>query len=616
MISTEQLFDYLTKKIPKFVKTRKNDGVVGFTCPNVAKHKFNALSATFIPSGNIQCTRCGWKGTMYDAIRILEEDKKNKSDAEITDYLIGELHLDMYTELNTYQKHGFALIPLLQNSKIPYEKGWTESSHKDKITWIKWLNNGVNIGIRTGEISGITVIDVDLKVAPVGGIDEIYKLLTSLDTLTQDSPHGKHFIIKYDKELPQTTNIGGLHIDIRNDGGQIVASPSKIDVSSYKFKNIDTEIKEITPELKEKLLGLMRVDKGINSIEIPEKERLTELPKLKNNNLEGNCNDTFISIGGMLIKQLTPGQTEFVLNIMNRHLLENPMPSTAIKGMLGSLAGYKGNDDETYEKIIYNYMKLMQTDVTPRDVIENTNLPRAVVDKYLSQFVKEGKAVRLGRGRYQYKEKIEWLDTAPEVLAEYKYKIPFFNDIAIFEDKDVILLGAKTNDGKTTIALNMIKQMIDQGVKPYYIYSEAGSRFQKTSQILKITGQYYHTYHDNPLAIELEYNAFSIIDWLHLEHKEFTDTTLKHLNDELQRKGGILVIFTQLKQTSEWFAPNLIDHYPTFAARLMQDNDSKTESHFDISKIKEPRGNFITYILPCTYNHETRIFQKKDIINE
>jgi hypothetical protein len=99
-----------------------------------------------------------------------------------------------------------------------------------------------------------------------------------------------------------------------------------------------------------------------------------------------------------------------------------------------------------------------------------------------------------------------------------------------------------------------------------------------------------------------------------LEHKENTDTTLKHLNDELQRKGGILVIFTQLKTTSEWFAPNLIDHYPTFAARYIQDNDTKTEGHWDIQKIKEPRGNFCTYILPCEYNQETRIFNKKNQI--
>jgi len=613
MITTEQLFLYLEKKIPTFVKTRKaKTGELLFTCPNIANHKYkSAPSATFIPgTTKISCLICGWKGTMFDAIRILEEDKHNKTDAEITDYLIGLLHLDMYTELNEYQKYGFALIPLLQNSKAAFEKGWTESQHRDKVQWIKWLNNNLNIGIRTGEVNGITVIDADFKTAPAG-FEDIYKELIALNTLMQDTPHGKHFIIKYDKELQQTTKIGGIHLDIRNDGGQIVAAPSQIDNISYKWVNLGVEIKSITPELKTKLLELMKVQ-NTNSIEIPEKS--TEPLKLKNNNLDGCCNDTFISIGGMLIKQLSPEQTEFTLSIMNKYLLENPMPSTAIKAMLNSLSEYKGTDEGTYEQTIYDYMKLMQTDVTPRDVIENTKLPRNVVDKYLSKFVKDGKAVRLGRGRYQYKDKIEWSDTAPESVAEYKYKIPLFNDIAIFQDKDVILLGAKTNDGKTTVALNMIKEMITQGVKPYYIYSEAGSRFQKTSQLIGITGKYYHTYHENPLAIELEYNAFSIIDWLHLEHKESTDTTLKHLNDELQRKGGILVIFTQLKQTSEFFAPNLIDHYPTFAARLIQDNDSKTLSHFDIQKIKEPRGNFCTYQLQCEFNQETKIFKKKEIV--
>jgi len=615
MITTEQLFSYLEKKIPTFIKTRKSkSGELLFTCPNIVNHKYKSSpSATFSPSGNIVCLICGWKGTMFDAIRILEKDKHNKTDAEITDYLIEELHLDMYTELSVYHNYRFALIPLLQNSKIPFEKGWTESSHKDKITWIKWLNNSLNIGIRTGEVNGITVIDVDLKITPTEKVEEIYKLLTALDTLTQDTPHGKHFLIKYDKELQQTTNIGGLHIDIRNDGGQIVAAPSKIDNLTYKWKNLGNEIKTITPELKIKLLELMKIQNN-NSIEIPEKRNPTEPLKLKNNNLEGCCNDTFISLGGMFIKQLSPDQTEFVLNVLNRHLLENPMPSTAIKGMLNSLADYKGNDEETYEQTIYDYMRLMQTDVTPRDVIDNTKLPRAIVDKYLSKFVKEGKAVRLGRGRYQYKEKISWSDSAPEIIKEYDKDIPLFNNIALFAGGDVILLGGKPNDGKTTIALNIIREMINQNIKPYYIYSEAGSRFQKTSKTLEITGKYYHTFHENPLAIELEYNAFSIIDWLCLENKAETDIVLKHLNNELQRKGGILVIFTQLKENNEWFAPNLITHFPTFAARLFQDNPEKTINHWQCDKIKEPKDSFHqTYILPCTYDQKSKIYKIQGI---
>lgn len=622
MITTEQLFLYLEKKIPNFLKTRKSKtGELLFTCPNLSNHKFktNSLTATFSPSGNIYCLVCGWKGSFYDAIRIVESNYKTKTDAEITNYLIEELKLDMYKELNEYQKYDWELLPIIANIKDPISgESWKANHYKDKISWIKWLNNQFNIGLKTGKINNITVIDVDLKIAPTETDEEIYKSLTALNTLIQDTPHGKHFIIVYDEELHQTAKLGRKQniktsIDIRNDGGYILVAPSKIDGLTYKWKNLGTEIKQISPELKNKILALLK-RKDNTSIEIPEKEKLTEAFKLKNNNLEGCCNDTFTSIGGMLIKQLTPEHTEFVLNVMNRYLLENPMPASAIKGMVGSLTGYKENDEETYEKIIYDYLKLMQADVTPRDIIDNTKLSRAIVDKYLSKFVKDGKAVRMGRGRYQYKEKIEWSDKAPDEIKEYSHIIPIFNDLMFFQEGDVLLLGGWRNEGKTTIALNMIKELVEQGVKPFYIYSEAGSRFQKTSQILGITGKYYHTFHENPLAIELEYNAFTIIDWLHLENKAETDNVLKKLNDELQRKKGILVIFTQLKEDHSWFAPNLIEHYPTFAARLFQDNIEQTVSHFQCDKIKEPKGNFTSFILPCEYNSETRIFKKKDLV--
>lgn len=623
MISNEQIFAYLKTRIKHFVDYRHpKTGGYSFTCPNITKHKYSgtrSLTAEFKPSGKIACVSCEWEGTIYDAIRVVEESLKNKSDAEVTAYLIEEMKLSLYKELDAYANYGFALVPLLQNSKIPYEKGWTEQVHKDKVSWIKWLNNNLNIGIRTGEVSNITVIDVDNKgeLSPElkAQRDEIINALMLSGTLIQTTPStGAHFVFKYDKDLRQTVNIAGLHIDIRNDGGQIVCAPSKIETSQYKWENLGNDIKIVAPELKTKLLELMKVDNSRNTEMSEELSKPLEPLKLKNNNLDGCCNDTFVSIGGMLIKKLNPEDTEFVLNIMNRYLLAHPMPANDIKGMIGSLTNYADTADETQEKAIYAQLKLMQTDVTANDIMGSTQLSRAIVNKYLAQFVKEGKAVRMGHGRYQYKEKIEWDDKAPEQLAEIDYEMPLFNKVMTFQTGDVLLLGGKTNEGKTTIAMNMLKGVIDQnkGIKPYYIYSEAGSRFQKTSALLGITGKYYHTFHANPLAIELEYNGFTVIDWLHLEHKENTDTVLKHLNDELRRKGGILVIFTQLKTTYEWFAPNLIDLYPAFAARLMQDNESKTASHYQCDKIKEPLGNWTTYNLECEFDPATKIFKPKE----
>ncbi len=604
----DKLFDYLQKKITLFQKTIKK-GQILFTCPNNQNHKFKSgASATFIPnSDKISCLICGWKGTIFNIVRLLEPEYKNKSDAEITNYLIGELNLDMYKELDFYQKYNWSLIPLLRDSKVPFEKDWVNTEHKDKTTWIKWLNNGLNIGINCSK-SNITVVDVDLNVAPNGEVEEIYKLLIASETLMQSTPHGRHFVFLQDKELIQGTNLGGLHIDIRNEGGQIVIAPSKIETSNYKWINPGVEIKKLPEEIKRKLLSYKEVDKSrknSNNVKEPEINIIKE---------GDGRNNILTSIGGALINKFNEDDTAYILSLISKNFMSPPLPFHEIKAMLGSLSGYKISTEEGYEKAIYDYMRQMQTDVCAKDVMDSLKLSRAIVDKYLSLFVKEGKAIRSGRGRYQYKEKIEWSDSTPQIIEEYKYNVPLFNNIALFQDADCLILGGKTNEGKTTIALNIIKEMIGQKIKPYYIYTEAGSRFQKTAKLLGIDGKFYHCQHSNPLAIELEENSFTIIDWLFLENKAETDVILKHINDELQRKRGMLIIFTQLKQDYSYFAPNLIDHFPTFAARYIQDNETHTEGHYQCDKIKEPRGNYTQFILPCVYDHQTRIFKPKDLI--
>ena len=595
------------------------EGIFVHNCPNIVNHKFKSgATSTFMGNTEkISCLICGFKGTMFDAVRLLEPDKKNKSDAEITDYLIESMNLDMYKELNVYQVYGWSLTPLLKNDNAAFEDDWRNKKHIDKIRWIKWLNNQLNIGLNC-ELSGVMAVDIDCKKPPRDekaqkDREEIINLLENSNTLKAKTPSGGfHYVFKWVEELrTQKTNLAGTQIDTRTEG-QIAIAPSIRNGIPYTWLNLGIEIKKMPEELKLKLLELIKIpverEIEISKTEIINKEGINTI-----NEGEGR-NTLLTSLGGAFINKFNLEDTAYILSMISRNFFKPPLPDFEIKAMIKSLGQYKISDEESHEKIIYEYMKLIQNDVSAKDIMESTGLKRAIIDKYLSKFVKEGKAIRLSRGRYQYREKIEWSDEAPEIINEYPYKIPFFNDIAIFQDRDVILLGARTNDGKTTIAMNIIKEIIKEGVKPFYIYAEAGSRFQKISQSLGITGKYYHTYHANPLAIELEPNSFSIIDWLHLEHKENTDTVLKHLNDELQRKGGILVVFTQLKQSYEWFAPNMIDLYPTFAAKYIQDNQEKTEGHFQCDKIKEPRGNFTTYILPCTYDHMTKIFKKKDLI--
>lgn len=133
-----------------------------------------------------------------------------------------------------YAKKGFKVFPLYPNSKSQQVlRSWINEATNDLEQIRKWWNENpnYNIGLVTG--NGLMVIDVDVK----NGKDGIASL----------KQHGK--------ELPTTATVrtptGGLHmyyhvedkisnrvnlyegIDIRGDGGYIVAPPSIIDGKQY-----------------------------------------------------------------------------------------------------------------------------------------------------------------------------------------------------------------------------------------------------------------------------------------------------------------------------------------------------------------------------------------------
>jgi len=618
----KKLFEYLELKLPDFNQTRNKKGKILFTCPNYYGHKFKKGSPTAMftmgDSKKICCLQCGWKGDAYDAVRTVEADKKNSDNAGILKHLMDILDLDVFSELNDYKKLGFSILPVARNGKEAIEPKWQQITHYEKVDWIKWLNNGLNIGLRTGEVSGVTVVDYDIKGEETEEQKAILKSLRDSDTLVQKTPSGgKHFIFKFDEEVPQQVNLGGIHIDTRNTNGYVLVAPSKRTEGDYAIEDFGKEIKDIPKEIREFILANANKSKKEKDVKIILKDGvdlgidLTAINQVK----EGDGRNTIItSLGGLLIKKFNIQQTADIVSIINHNFFTPPLSKKEILNTLHSLAKYQDSDDLTHEQTVYDYCKEMQSDITARDMMDSLQLPRATVDKYLSKFKKEHILIRCGRGRYKFREVIEWSKESPKTLEEYPYEIKYFSECNHFQTGDILLLGGQTNIGKTTIALNMLKHMIAQNVTPYYIYLESGSRFQKTSKILDISHKYFHAYHADPMSIDIIPDSFTIIDWLHISMKEYTDTVFKHLSDEIQRKGGILVVFTQLKETNDWFAPNLIKSFPTFASRYFQDKDNKSGGYWKIDKLKEPKGNYTSYEIPCQYNFETRELNRKDLL--
>jgi hypothetical protein len=95
----------------------------------------------------------------------------------------------------------------------------TEVEVKD--WWRKWPWS--NVGIVTGEISGIFVLDVDGQV----GSDSIRGLEMPMTVTAKTGGGGSHFYFRYPQDTIVGNKIGLLEkVDIRGNGGYVVAAPS------------------------------------------------------------------------------------------------------------------------------------------------------------------------------------------------------------------------------------------------------------------------------------------------------------------------------------------------------------------------------------------------------
>lgn len=130
----------------------------------------------------------------------------------------------LYAAAFGYMVAGYSVIPLGIDKK-PMLKSWKafqEAAATDEqlaLWWTRWPH--ANVGIITGAISKLTVVDIDdPKAVPLATFPQTY-------TVTTPSG-GYHLYYRYDKTIQQTANTFPQfpHVDIRNDGGYIVAPPS------------------------------------------------------------------------------------------------------------------------------------------------------------------------------------------------------------------------------------------------------------------------------------------------------------------------------------------------------------------------------------------------------
>lgn len=143
----------------------------------------------------------------------------------------------------TYVKNNFKVFPLNVNSKSEQIlKSWKKEAFSDKKTvQYYWkLNPNYNIGIKTGD--GLLVIDVDNKNGKKGS-ESIKEYIHQFPkTFLVKTPNGFHLYYKVKESYPNKVNLYE-GIDIRCEGGYVVAPPSIVDGKNYKVVH-DVDIAE------------------------------------------------------------------------------------------------------------------------------------------------------------------------------------------------------------------------------------------------------------------------------------------------------------------------------------------------------------------------------------
>jgi len=113
-------------------------------------------------------------------------------------------------------ERGWSLTPL--RGKKPVLKGWTSRPKPSAEDVGRWARSG-NVGLRTGKVSGVVVIDEDRS---KGGSVEELVLPTTVTAITGSG--GSHFLFRLSEGLTVRNSAGKLapNVDVRGDGGQIV----------------------------------------------------------------------------------------------------------------------------------------------------------------------------------------------------------------------------------------------------------------------------------------------------------------------------------------------------------------------------------------------------------
>jgi P4 family phage/plasmid primase-like protien len=232
-----------------------------------------------------------------------------------------------------YIELGWAIFPLVPNTKRPLTKNGFKDATKSAYVVRQWWEEtpDANIGIVTGEASGLLVLDVDVKKGAKGR-ESLSSIKGLPPTLTAQTPTGGWHLY-FAVEGPIRSRIGLLPgLDIKAEGGYVVGPGSQIDDIPYEW--IDPEAHLIA--VPEALLTLVKNTNGHGpAAPLGHGE---EIP-------EGLRNASLASMAGTMRRRgMEYDEIVAALKVTNAKRCRPPLPEREVETIADSISKYPASN--------------------------------------------------------------------------------------------------------------------------------------------------------------------------------------------------------------------------------------------------------------------------------
>lgn len=473
--------------------------------------------------------------------------------------------------MNNYLNHalhyydlGFSVIPIIPGQKKPmlkWEPYQTQRADRSQIEswWQQWPS--ANVGIVTGEVSDLFVVDIDTDEGQSNLLE--YGFESIVNPTVKTPRGGQHIYFKYPKGHDITIGAGVIKgTDFRGNRGYVLAPPSvNGNGQPYTWEvNLENGFGADLP-----LLYIKKINNNIyGAVTTSEKQQNPELQSVTYFEQGRRDNDLF-HIANCLVKGGSEKQA--ITDVLERIIFswgEKPdkqWVDAKIKSAMDRADRKERNlaqEVSDFVAVTNGYFSVtscysvLQT-VTKQDkttirVALNRLKDKGIIERHATQ-----------DGIYRRVEKdfefINFDENEPDEV-EYPVKLPLgLNDVAEVSQGNIILVAGEFNAGKTAFLLNVLRH--NKGKLPIrYISSEMKkSEFKKrfASFVLPMSfwmqdemTEYILKSFDFHTCIKPE--ALNIIDYMEFKDSDYTKGAeyLTQIHDKLTT--GIAIVAIQKKE--------------------------------------------------------------------